>query len=531
MIQARYFVLLLFSYSFCLHTQERITSFVSTILVREDGSMQVEERIDIVGGQQIFKHGLVREFPLHYKNSYGFNVSVKFEIQSITHNGNRALYFEDYVANGVKIYIGDKHKLLQPGKHTYVITYETNRQLGFFSDHDELYWNVTGCGWCVPIDQASAHVTLPASIPLQSVFTKGFTGYYGSKAQNYRASIENSIVSFAATCLLKPHQGLTICVGFPKGLIQKPSLWQKIAWFIFDNMIVLLVFVFLLLFALGYIWSLILAQRANKPGTIIPLFYPPDDLYPSQIGCLKTRKLSNGAVSADIVHLAIRGFITISYEPGVLYGGTYTLQLNEQAMQPGKEQSLSEYDSEVLSALFANSNSITLTERNRSEIDQAEKTTQEFCSKVFDIYITTITIFFFKVYTPSGRLLQDKIDGFELYLKTAEIDRMKTIGTPPVKTPELYEAYLPYAMALGVECLWSDQFTSVFENLAAQGIPYVPRWYVGKNVRLDRLASDLNSSFSKAIISASKSAPGGVSGFSGGGKSGGGGGGGGGGGW
>ena len=181
--------------------------------------------------------------------------------------------------------------------------------------------------------------------------------------------------------------------------------------------------------------------------------------------------------------------------------------------------------------MFTKSNSITLTKNNKYEIDEAEKITQKLCLKLLDTYITKITVFLFKVYTPSGRALQDKIDGFELYLKTAEIDRMKTIGTPPVKTPELYEAYLPYAMALGVEYLWSDQFTSVFENLAAQGIPYVPRWYVGKNVRLDRLASDLNSSFSKAIISASKSAPGGVSGFSGGGKSGGGGGGGGGGGW
>ena len=58
MINARYFLVLLLSYSFCLHAQERITSFVSDILVRENGSMRVEERIDIVCEQQIFKHGL-----------------------------------------------------------------------------------------------------------------------------------------------------------------------------------------------------------------------------------------------------------------------------------------------------------------------------------------------------------------------------------------------------------------------------------------------------------------------------------------
>ena len=246
---------------------------------------------------------------------------------------------------------------------------------------------------------------------------------------------------------------------------------------------------------------------------------------------MKSKKITKGDVSADIVHLAVRGFITISYQTGVVYGGTYTLQLNEQAMELGNQQDLSEYDRALLAALFSKFTSITLTKNNKYEFDEAEKITQTLCLKLLDTYITTMTVFLFKVYTPHGRALQDKIDGFELYLKTAEIGRMKIIGTPPIKTPQLYETYLPYAMALGVEDAWSNQFTSVFENLAAQGTPYIPRWYVGKKFRSDRLASDLKSSFSKAIISASTTPPGKVSGFGGGGKSGGGGGGGGGGGW
>ena len=96
---------------------------------------------------------------------------------------------------------------------------------------------------------------------------------------------------------------------------------------------------------------MILAQRANKPGTIIPLFYPPDDVFPSQIGCMKSKDLSASSLSADIVHLAVRGFITISYQSGIVYGGEYTLQLNEQAMELENQQNLSESDYVIKSTI------------------------------------------------------------------------------------------------------------------------------------------------------------------------------------
>jgi hypothetical protein len=52
-----------------------------------------------------------------------------------------------------------------------------------------------------------------------------------------------------------------------------------------------------------------------------------------------------------------------------------------------------------------------------------------------------------------------------MYLMTAEVDRMHFIGTPPTKTPELYEKYLPYAIALGVEKQWTQQFSTIFEEI------------------------------------------------------------------
>ena len=127
----------------------------------------------------------------------------------------------------------------------------------------------------------------------------------------------------------------------------------------------------------------------------------------------------------------------------------------------------------------------------------------------------------------------DKIEGFKMYLSVAEKDRLNMMMSSPGKTPELFEKYLPYALALDVEQAWAEQFTGVLERASAEtGRSYHPGWYAGTSwatLGAVGLASSMSGSFAGAV-SSSSTAPGSSSG-GGGGSSGGGGGGGGGGGW
>jgi uncharacterized membrane protein len=134
--------------------------------------------------------------------------------------------------------------------------------------------------------------------------------------------------------------------------------------------------------------------------------------------------------------------------------------------------------------------------------------------------------------TGIGRKVLDEAAGFRDYLEIAEKDEMN-LRNPPQKTPELFERYLPFALALGVDQEWSERFAGVFADLEQRrGTPYHPAWYGGSwNTRnLHGATAGLTGGLSSAI-SASVQAPGSSSGSGGGGFSGGGGGGGGGGGW
>ena len=142
-----------------------------------------------------------------------------------------------------------------------------------------------------------------------------------------------------------------------------------------------------------------------------------------------------------------------------------------------------------------------------------------------------------KAPTLAGRALMDRVEGFKMFLTAVDSDRLQTIARPD-KTPQLFERFLPYAFALGVEHAWAEQFSQVLAQAATDtgaggSAAYSPSWYSGASFgsfSAMTFTSSFSSSFSSAI-SSSSTAPGSSSGSGGGGSSGGGGGGGGGGGW
>src|SRR5215472_14119019 len=166
---------------------ERILAFDSHITVNQDGSMQVVETIRVRSAGESIKHGIYREFPTRYRDRRGNRYSVMFEIVSLTRDGRDEPYHSEDRSNGVRVYFGSSSYLLPDGIHTYRFTYRTNRQLGFFKDHDELYWNLTGNGWLFSIDAVTATVVLPEKARDQVIELEGYTGYEGEKEKNYTA--------------------------------------------------------------------------------------------------------------------------------------------------------------------------------------------------------------------------------------------------------------------------------------------------------------------------------------------------------
>jgi uncharacterized membrane protein len=123
--------------------------------------------------------------------------------------------------------------------------------------------------------------------------------------------------------------------------------------------------------------------------------------------------------------------------------------------------------------------------------------------------------------TVLGARQRERILGFEEFLQRVESDRFERV----IKTPEMFERFLPYAMAFGVERGWARAFQDVYRQ--------PPTWYVGTNPMsfnagtFSGRLSELSTRAGSAMSSSPRSSGG--SGFSGGSSGGGSGGGGGGG--
>src|SRR5205814_709647 len=146
---------------------ERILRFVSNVDVQATGDLLVSETIAIRAEGAVIKHGIVRDFPTTYTKPDGTEVDVRFDVTSVTRDDAPEAFAMEQMANGWRVRIGRADAFVTSGTHTYVIKYRTTRQLGFFKDFDELYWNATGNGWPFTIDRSEARINLPDADPFK----------------------------------------------------------------------------------------------------------------------------------------------------------------------------------------------------------------------------------------------------------------------------------------------------------------------------------------------------------------------------
>ena len=339
---------------------ERILDFHSEIDVAADSSMQVTETIRVRGEGQRIRHGIYRDFPTDYSDRAGNRVHVDFEPLDLTRDGKMEAFHTEAQGNGMRVYFGTQDTTLSPGEHVYAFRYRTTRQLGYFADHDELYWNATGNGWEFPIDAAGAAVTLPGAIAVSDLHVEGYTGAQGSKGQDYTASADApSHAIFATTRALAPGEGLTIVVGFPKGVVSAPSTAQRGGWFLHDNRGVLVAGAGLLLTWLYYIAQWLRVGRDPKRGVIIAQYEAPAGFSPGSLRHVERMGYDDRCFAADAVDLAVRGALDIRED-----GGKYALLRDNHVAPPD----LPAAEAALLTAAFASNDMLAFDQIEHQRI-------------------------------------------------------------------------------------------------------------------------------------------------------------------
>jgi hypothetical protein len=290
--------------------EERITNFVSDVHVQRDGALDVVETISLISEGNQIQRGILRDFPTRYRGTFGSKVQIGFDVLDVTRDGKPEPYQLKEVSNGTSVRIGSADVTLDPGPHVYRIHYRTTRQLGFYSDVDELYWNATGTGWVFPIDRAEARITLPQAVPFGKRAV--YTGPQGATGHNAAVVSEKpGQIVFRTTVPLDRNEGLTIAVAWRKGVVAEPSFLTRLGWMLRQNGPMLLAIGLLLAIAIRAGLLVSRAWRNPDPRSIVPLFAPPEGFSAAALRYVWRMNYDDRTFATAIVDSAVRGALRI----------------------------------------------------------------------------------------------------------------------------------------------------------------------------------------------------------------------------
>jgi uncharacterized membrane protein YgcG len=545
-----------------------IERFAADITIEKDASLHIVEAIDAnFGGLQ--KHGIFRTIPVRYQWDDTHLRIYRLQVRSVTDGSGKGVQYETSDQGASKmIKIGDPNRTVS-GRQAYRITYDVSGAMNAFADHDELFWNVNGGLWDVRAQAVTATVHAPAA-PQQVTCYQGAAG----SDEACRFTITSSGAEFAATRPLAPRGQLTIVAALAKGVVAEPTpiiarddnvlsyfepqpLWLALAAFALAAGVAFLY----------WRWYTV-GRDIRERETIVPEYEPPDKARPAQLGVILDESADTKDVTATIVDLAVRGYLTIAEEPQpwIFAKKDWTLH----ATGKGTNQLLP-YEKTVYQGLFKDGAEVKVSELRTHFVTSLRSAESELYHDSADrkwfatrpdrvrqgyagvsvlviiagaglawllgrtlgaglvgVAVSVVGLVALAVArimpakTAAGAELLRRSLGFRQYMEVAEKERQRF-----AERENIFSEYLPYAIVFGCVDKWARAFKDI--DMSQQ----TSSWYVGSGPFNAGLLSSSLQGFSSNLGSAISSTPGssGGSGFSGGGGAGGGGGGGGGGSW
>ncbi|ANL64608.1 hypothetical protein AMC82_CH00914 [Rhizobium phaseoli] len=340
---------------------EVIDSFASDITLEKSGAMTVTETVTVTAEGNRINHGIFRDFPLYFTDFGGRRRSVDFDMVSVSRDGADEPWHTESISGGIRIYAGSAEVTVTPGRHRYVFTYKTDRQIRYFADNDELYWNVTGNGWIFPIRSAAAMVRLPPGVAATD--TIFFTGPQGATGKNARVGQTPAGLVFATTAPLDANEGLTFAIRLPKGSIDPPSADMESSWWLKDNRDYFIGFGGLILVFAYYLRSWLKVGRDPARGVIVPRWDAPEGVSPALVNYIDNKGFSGGgwtALAATALDLAVRGYVKLEdLEDSIIIRGT--------GKPPGREK-FQAGETELLKAAGSAGSTLTIDKANGERV-------------------------------------------------------------------------------------------------------------------------------------------------------------------
>ena len=328
-----------------------IERFHVEVQVDRDGSFLVTETLDIrfQGSWSIVERDLSHD----HRTAQDRRARLHVSMEAITDGDGRSLEVEEERITQGRRYIIHIPDAVDATRRL-VLRYRVQGGLRFFEEgspegyFDELYWNATGNDWEMPIESAGARVILPDGVT--GIQAWGYTGPVDSEEQAVETQTHDQVAEIEATRSLAPREGLTISVTWDPGVVDRPGALARGV----DRVRALWPLGLPLVALLGMFAAWRKKGRDPDRRSIMVEYEPPEDLSPAEVGTLVDHKAEMHDITATLVDLAVRGYLTIEEEErkGILGLGGSTEYIFHLQKPPAEWSQLRPHELRYLHGLF-----------------------------------------------------------------------------------------------------------------------------------------------------------------------------------
>lgn len=558
-----------------------ITDFTTNIILDNKGNATIEEKIIVYFPSQ--RHGIYRFIPNESILDSGKRLKQPITIKSVSYRrlsntlgAQSTSTLSQYSksrsgGNYTFLKIGDPDVYIS-GAYEYTIKYAMKRAIRFQDGYQELYLNITGDQWELPILKASATVTPGTNVQE----TRCYTGVTGSTATNCASETIGSNYAFKTTTPATVlAQGLTIAMKYQDNTFTPPTQAELLVE-------MLAPFAPLLIPVVVFLFGFLTWQKHGRDTPLFaipPQFVPTAQMEKESLSILNSLLIMKGlpvATTAELIRLAEKGYLVLNYEKGKASIELTPKQQEELPKYLEAQPASLRTMIETLTRTYQPSTTINALSNVHTKIAEATKQAQaEFketpyiadSSENFQGSFTAFSVIFFigafilfgvmsestNQYwalwpvsliisgiflgifaagmlkrTKEGQSVYLDLHGLKKYIKTAEVKRLEFFNNPKRMIAH-FEQILPYAVILKLDKQWTKEFGPILEQLQ-----YAPAWLVSDmpiHNALPRVYASMSNQISSSMAkistpphSSGSSFGGGGGGFSGGGSGGGGGG-------
>ncbi len=559
---------------------DQITNFDSKITINKDTSITIEEELTYNTNKE--KHGIYRYIPYRYKQvglSYTTRIS---DIKITDDHNNKIPYKKSFEYGNIMLKIGNPDVTFT-GQKKYKLSYRVNNAVQHVNNHDELFWDITGEGWRIPVLKTHAIIVSKFA---NIIDVNCYSGMVGTDDGLCQSSFDQYQAEFSYNENIENGINMTVAIALDQNDSQLifPGILQNIWITMIDNIILLIIslptmVVLFIWYTRGRDWQFISPNvfnlSKNQPRKLTPIFYrsriplvyEPLDLTPGEAGTILDQRVDNKDIVAEIISLVSQGYMSIkSIEEKKVWGKKKNYIFNKLR---DANSAIPKHQKYLLNAIFERGGEVKLSNLKGTFYKQMSEMKDLLYLSVFkhklftanpsdvrallltifvvlDIIIIIIGVYAIDQYLTTMPFILSLILSVINILFAWQMPQRTAVGTAymmqvkglkqtiqrgywreKVKEKHLFiEEILPYAIALGVV----KQLSRDMQDLNIKPPEYLQS-NILNNIFIGDFLSDFNSTVGSSLAyNPSSSSYSSGSGFSGG-FSGGGGGGGGGGSW